>query len=124
MTEQKLEKLLPCPFHKLNTSVDLTDNDYGRWFVVCGGCGASSGHCKTKERAVYSWNNDRAPTKKETELQAEVERLKVGMAMVEPFLEEITSIGGKYGYYEGAIVYDANNLKRKLKQALNQESKP
>ena len=51
MTEQKLEKLLPCPFHKLNTCVELTDNDYGRWFVVCGGCGASSGHCKTKERA-------------------------------------------------------------------------
>ena len=103
MTEQKLEKLLPCPFHKLNTSVDLTDNDYGRWFVVCGGCGASSGHCKTKERAVYSWNNDRASTKKETELQAEVARLSEA-------LEVISGCPERWGMI--AI------------EALNQESKP
>lgn len=72
MTEQKLDELLPCPFHKLNTSVDLTETDYGRWCVACGGCGTSSGHHNTKEQAVASWNEDRASTTREAELQAEL----------------------------------------------------
>ena len=117
MTEQKLEELLPCPFHKLDTSVDLTDNDYGRWFVACGGCGASSGHCKTKERAVYSWNNDRASTTREAELKAEVERLR-------DFIGTVSNLGP----YPNKKLEHANQILADLrigaKHALNQESKP
>ena len=75
--------------------VDLTDNGYGRWFVGCGGCGSSSGHCKTEEQAIALWNDDRAPTAKELELQAEVKRLRRG-------LESIIHTGDKVSMIKSA----------------------
>ena len=57
---------LPCPFCggrnlEVLTSAELCDSGRDDEFTVCcsynsGGCGATSGYCKTKREAIEKWN--------------------------------------------------------------------
>lgn len=56
-----MTKLKPCPFCG-STSVDVKDDYHPvpNYYAVCdynkGGCGASSGYCRTEEEAIEAWN--------------------------------------------------------------------
>lgn len=44
----------PCPFCGPDTQVDADFNGF-KWMVICGACGSSSGHYKTRLEAVNGW---------------------------------------------------------------------
>ena len=84
MTEQKLEKLLPCPMCSCvkidiksnKTTIESIATDYWRGYAKC-----RKGCIKTKRyisrsAVIKAWNT-RASTAREAELQAEVEKLKI-----------------------------------------------
>jgi Lar family restriction alleviation protein len=47
--------LKPCPFCNSKKLELIHESDYCFW-VVCDGCGVSTGYCEYKKEAIEAWN--------------------------------------------------------------------